>query len=174
MFRNPDHALRWAYTTVAKPLVKQSSVYMMRQQSSHAGLQNELLIGMSARDRQMQAAEILGMVARLSDPGAAEYVGAYFGYRIDEEDIKILIWRCCAALGLTMQAKAQVYLILRAYFGGKVPYRTVRRILGCRDQYALLVRSCLYDTLEHIHDRALADLHEVFEQHGLIRSSVQV
>ena len=65
-----------------------------------------------------------------------------------------------------------ITLIMRGYFDGSMPHRAVRRELGCRDQYAVMVRSCLYEVLDLIHDRAMADMTEVLERHGLIRDSL--
>lgn len=169
MFNNTGHVLKWAYTTAAEPICRTSSINRMRKTPSR-GAPNLLLLGLTVQDRHMQAAEILGMVASLADPAAAEYIGAKFGHRIDEKQMRMLVYRCCSALGLPLTATHSMYLMLKAYFCGKVPYRMVRKVLGCRDQYALLMRSAMYETLDLIHDRAMADLQETFERHGLLRS----
>lgn len=172
MFTNTGGVLKWAYTTEAEPICRISSVHRMRQAPSR-GAPNLLLLGLSVQERHIQAAEILGMVARLSDPAAAAYIGAKFGHRIDEKQLRALVYCCCDALGLPLTANHSVYLLLKAYFRGKVPYRAVRKVLGCRDQYALLMRSAMYETLDLIHDRAMADLQEDFEEHGLIAGGVE-
>lgn len=168
MFNNTGHVLKWAYDTVTRPIVKMSGVHQMRH-TAMRGLPNELLLGLNAQDRHKQAAEIIGMVDRLSDPAAREYIGGKFGCRVEEKELRMLTYRCSSHLGMEFGGGHAVYLILKTYFfGGKLPYRTVRQILGCRNQYALTVRSCLHDVLDLIHDRAMAELEESFERHGLI------
>lgn len=146
---------------------------MRRQQMS--GLPNGLLVGLTVQDRHKQAANIIGMVGRLPDPAAQEYLAAKFGGRHQKEDIKILVFRGCDAIGVGLSGQQAVYKIMKGYFDGKeASYRDARRALRCRDQYAIMARNCLYETLDIIHNHAMAEISVIFEEHGLIVSSVRV
>lgn len=173
MFNNAGHALEWAYNTAAKPIVKLSGINQMRQASA-GGSQNELLINLSIHDRHAQAALIIGLVEGLYQ-SERQYIEARFGRRMSEQDIWALVCQGCNALGFGLagsKSKIVVYRVMHGYFTGRgMPYRTVRQILNCRHDYALMVKRCLYDLLDHYHDRAMADMTEIFERHGLIRAA---
>jgi hypothetical protein len=171
MFRNAHSALGWAYETVTRPVVKMSGINHMREVPTR-GIPNEVLVTLSASDRHKQAAQIIGMVERIAGQAEREYIRARFGRELDQDDIQVLVYRGCEALGLGLGGQVPVYRVMHSYFvGSNMPYRVIRRMLSCRDQHALMVKSCLYEVLDVIHDRAMADMTEIFEQHGLIQST---
>jgi hypothetical protein len=136
------------------------------------GIPNEILVTLTSQDRHKQAAQIIGMVARIAGQAEREYIRARFGRECGQADIQVLVYRGCEALGTGLGGQLSVYRVMHGYFTGRdMPYRAIRKMMGCRDQYALMVKSCLYDVLDVIHDRAMADMTEIFEQHGLIRST---
>lgn len=169
MFYSTHSTLKWAYEIINKPIVKMSGINHMRQ-SPTRGAPNHLLINLSTYDRHGQAAQIISMVDRLSDQAMREYITARFGRELGKDNLQVLVYRGCEASGLGLSAQEPVYRIMKSYFVGRLPYRAVRKMLGCRDQYAIMVKSCLYDVLDVIHDRAMADMSEIFEGHGLIES----
>lgn len=172
MFNNARHALIWAYTAAETQIVELSSVYRMQEQP-FVGAGNALVADVSVQERHMQAAQILGLVARLPDPAAREYIGAAFGHRTQPDQVRVLTFRCCDDLGLPMAGIPAVYLLLKSYFGksGKLSYRAVRQILRCSNQYALMVKGCLYDSLDTIHQHAMRELEEGLERDGLVRAA---
>src|SRR5687768_12351277 len=139
------------------------------------GLPNGLLIGLTAEDLHRQAANIISMVAQLEDTAAQEYIAAKFGNRHQKESLTILSYRGCAALGVGPDSSDAVYRVIKGYFNGKeLSYRDLRKALRRRDQYALMARKCIYDTLDIIHHRAMADISGIFEEQGLIVSRVRM
>lgn len=167
MFHDAGHALDWAYNTAAKPIVKMSGINNMIKNPTR-GAENPLLINLTVQDKHGQSALIIGLVEKLDQTGR-EYIAARFGRRLEKVDMTVLVYRGCEAVGLGLGGQEPVYRIMRSYFGGRgMPYRTIQRMLGCRNQYALMVKSCLYDVLDTIHDRSMADMTEIFERHGLI------
>lgn len=170
MFDSAHHALSWAYNIEGRPIVKMSAINHMRQ-SPPKMAQNMLLLNLTAEDRHGQAAQIIGMVQKLPDPAEREYIAAKFGKRTTEDDLFILVCRGCAAMGFDLNNRKAVYRIVSSYFGGQVGYREIRRLLGCRDQYALMAKNCLFDTLDIIHHHAMRDITGVLEDHGLIRET---
>jgi len=173
MFNSAGHALEWAYNTSAKPIVKMSGINHMRQ-SPTKGAPNDLLINFSVHDRHAQAALIIGLIEGLADQAERQYIKARFGRVMGEDDIGALVCQGCGAVGFGLagsKSKKVVYKVMHGYFTGReLPYRTVRQILNCRHDYALLIKRCLYDLLDHYHDQALADMAEIFERQGLIRA----
>jgi|GEM_PF-2108338 len=174
MFNNAGHALEWAYNTSAKPIVKMSGINHMRQ-SPTKGAPNDLLINFSVHDRHAQAALIIGLIDGLHDQAEREFIKARFGRVISDEAISALVCQGCGAVGFGLagsKSKEIVYRVMHGYFTGReLPYRAVRQLLNCRHDYALMVKRCLYDLLDHYHDRAMADMAEIFERQGLIRST---
>jgi hypothetical protein len=169
VFNNAAHALRWAYNVAAGEIVKMSGINRMREESAK-GAPNALLVGLDSFDLHGQAGQIIGLVERLSDQTEREYIAAKFGRRLDKDDLTLIVFRGRSVIGFGPEKTEAVYRIMRGYFDGSMPHRAVRRELGCRDQYAVVVRSALYETLDLIHDRALADMTEIFQRHELIQS----
>ncbi len=167
MFNDAGHALEWAYNTVDKPMVKMSGINHMRK-APPRGIENSILVGLSGYDRRKQAANIVGMVARLPDQYVRQYIRAKFGRQLNYDDLRLLVYAGSGAVGLGLDRQELVFRVVRGYFLVGVPYRTIRKMLGCRDQYALMIKSCLYDVLDHYHDQALSDMSEVLERKGLI------
>jgi len=176
MFHSAYHALAWSYVIETLPIIKLSSINNMRHV---AGVPNILVRGLTPQEIHAQSALIIGMAERLHDPAEPEkvidpakreFLRARFGRRMSQDDMKVLVYRGCAALGVALHRDNQqaVYRIMRGYFGDEMTYRQARKALGCRHQYAVMAKSCLYDVLDIIHDRAMADMTEVLEQHGLI------
>lgn len=170
MFNSAHHALSWAYETTTRPIVKTSGANHMFQIPAR-GIPNDLLVNLTIYDRHGQAALIIGMVDSLTHQDEREILRARFSRKVEKDDLQVLVYRGCDVSGLGLGAQEAVYRIVRSWFGGNIPYRTVQQMLRGSNQQALLVKSCVYEALDHIHDRAMADITEVFERHGLIREA---
>lgn len=168
MFLSCEDALDWAYLTSAHPIVKTAMINKMRQ-GSGSGRKNDLLVNLTVQDLHGQAALIIGLIDKLGDPAGREYIKARFGRRIMREDLRFLVYRSCDCLGVGLEKQEPVYGLLRAYFLNCLSTRTIRKNIGCRHYYAALLKSTLYEMLDLIHDRAMADIAEIFERQGLIR-----
>ena len=169
MFLSCQNALYWAYGVAERSIIKSSMINHMRGPSAPCGASNSLIDDLSIQDRHGQAALILGAVDKLDDAAARDYIKARFGRRIDLPEIRYLVYRCCDSLGVGLEKHDGVYRVLKAYFLGQLSIRTIRREIGCRHQHAIMNRNCLYDTIDIIHHRAIADLEQAFERQGLIR-----
>lgn len=172
MFDSANQALAWAYNIEGRPIVKMSAINHMRQEPAKCA-QNMLLLNLTAEDRHGQAALIIGMVEKLPDPAEVTYLAAQFGRRLTQDELRLLVFRGCEALGVGLEKSLQeaVYRIMLGYFGKPMGYRQVQGLLRCRDVRARMTRDCLYDTLDIIHSQAMADITEVLEEHGLIKST---
>lgn len=166
MFSHAGHALGWAYNVSSTPIIKMSAINHMRGPGKTT--MNLLLLGLTVEEIHKQASNIVGMVERLPEPEQREYIGGKFGNRLKPADLRLLVLLGCDVTGLGLSKIEPVYQIMHGYFVGGMGYREVRRILGCRDQQAALVKSCLYDTLDMLHRRALANMTELLKTKGLI------
>ncbi len=173
MFNNAFHALEWAYNTIEKPLVKMSAINRMREGSAK-GMTNDLLVHLSADEMHKQAANIIGLLKRLPDPAEAEYINAKFGRKLHADDLRIVVNRGCCEFGIVSDRAEAVYKIMYGYFVKPMSHRATRRVLGCRDQYAVLVKNGLYELLDLIHDRAMADMTVLLMENKLIRDREKV
>lgn len=168
MFLSAGHALDWAYNVAERPLIKIAMINTMRQANSSFRHQNTLLINLTAEESHRQAVQIVNLVAELPDPAAQEYIAARFGRRMSRDDIRIIVYRGCATLGLGLDKQDAVYKVMKGYFGRSGSMRMIRRDLGCRHQNAISAKGLLYDTLDIIHDRSMAEMTTILERHGLI------
>lgn len=168
MFHSCESALHWAYNVSARPIVKMAAINTMRGAST--GMANELIDNLTVQDRHGQAAMIIGMVDQLHDPVAREFVKARFGRMVSQDELRLLVFRCCGWLGVGEERHDAVYRIVRGYFGpGNVSLRTIRRSIGCRHRSAIVTKRELFDGLESINKNALAELSGHMERKGLIR-----
>ena len=170
MFLSCEGALHWAYSISARPIIKMAVINNMRQGPGYR-YPNELLDDLNVQDRHGQAALIIGLVDSLSDPAAQEFVKARFGRRTGQEDIRHLVYRGCEALGLGLEKQNVVYRIMRSYFFGEMGIRTIMREMGCRHQYAIMTRNCLFDLLDIINLQAMSEMTQMLRERGLIEAS---
>jgi hypothetical protein len=170
MFKDAEQALRWAFNTIERPILKTSAINHMRQERA-ARYSTPVIDGLPNQYRHAQAAQIIGMVEGLPDPAAVEYLKARFGMMVSHADLHVVVYRGCAALGVGLEKRAEVYKVMRGYFCHALTVRQIRHLLGCRTLHAIASRKCLYDTLDILDRRALAEMTDVLERHGLIESN---
>jgi hypothetical protein len=170
MFHSTSHALAWAYIIESMPIIKMSSINHMRQIAP--GVPNILVSGLTPQEIHAQSAAIIGMVERLPDLAEREFLKARFGRRVSHEDLKVVVYRGCAALGVGLDKTEAVYRVMKGYFGDGMTGRQTRRVLGCRHEYAVMAQRCLYETLDIINSRAMSDMKEVLERHELIEGGI--
>jgi hypothetical protein len=166
MFSDAHQALEWAYNISGRCIVKMSAINHMRQ-GSYAPF-DDVLNDLSSQEKHAQAAQIIGMVERLGDPAAIQYIGAEFGREFDRDNIGLLVYRGCEALGVGLDKREAVYRVMQGYFVGGVSHKATQRMLGCSNQYVVMIKRCLYDLLDVVHDSSMAQMYVVLEGHGLI------
>lgn len=171
MFLNCESALRWAYNTASRPIVKLSTVNRMRKAGDHYHYPNPLLDDLTAQERRSQAAVIIGLIDKLDDPVEVEYVRARFGHKTDPGDLLRLVCYCCIGLRIGPDKSEGMYRVLREYFAGQVSLRMVRREIGCRHHSAVVVRHRLCTALEMVELRAMSDVGRMLEERGLVEPS---
>lgn len=167
MFTSAHNALEWAYNTSSRPIIKMAAINNMRQGSS-GGIPNDLLINLTTQDKHGQAALIIGLVESMPRVTEREFLEARFGRKVGYSELATVTDYCRMALGLEPGKSQAVYRVVKGYFCVALQVREIRSLLGCRTQHAIMSRRCLYDTLDVIHRRAMADISEVLERQGLI------
>lgn len=130
MFRNVDHALHWAYRERRKECLKGSSINRQyraprnREDVSILHMENELLLGLTAQDRQVQASQIINAARGLRPRYAAEYVAAMYGSpRPCLARVRYLTKHMMDTLHGIKNARSQRYsvaLTILRYLGGEV------------------------------------------------------
>ena len=165
-FSNPEHALRWAYETSNRPIVKISSVNCMRgPERSEGGRSKD---EMSAHDYHAQAALILGLCARILSPLHMAYVSVQFGREASGFDL--LVRQLAANFGTGVHSRRGIEQIIRAYCGERIGLRELRKTMACGMLKAAGLRNQGYDILDTIHAQAIDMLQTEMESRGLVRS----
>lgn len=165
-FRNVQHALRWAYETSNRPIVKISSVNAMRgpDRAGEPGADGELTV----HDLHAQAALIIALCERALPRLHMAYVRLQFGR--EAGGIDLLAHHVAAGLGSGMHSRRGIQQIIRAYCGEKTGLREIRKSLACGMLKAASLRNRAYDTLDVIHDRAIHTLYHEMELRGLLEN----
>jgi hypothetical protein len=167
MFRSAHSALAWAYETINRPIVKMSSVNHMRERPSRPA-PPEAILGLSTHEQHAQAAAIIGMVERLEDPAAREYIAARFSGMVKPDQVTAMMNTIFQSLGTGIHGRRGAYKLLLCYFGANIGYRAIRYDLKCRDAMVIEIRAKVYSTLDAIHNRAMSEISECLEAHELI------
>lgn len=165
MFRSPQSALAWAYTEVTHPIYAVSGINRMREQDARL-VPNSTTEGLTPFERKLQAYDIIGIAARLPYRPGREYIAArYEGVKPDR--LRGIEGRLRVRLGRRLDRDVLVHIVA-SYIEGGANYRILRRLLGCRDREALETRNALYEELDRIHARTMAELEAHLMQAGLL------
>lgn len=150
-FSSPERALRWAYETTSRPIVKISSVNDMREgnRAGQVGANGEL----TAHDRHAQAALILGLCERVLPALHMAYVRIQFGREASGFDL--LTSHLAAHFGTGLHSRRSIEKIIRAYCGEKIGLREIRKSMSCGMLKAVSYRNQAYDALDVIHAQAM-------------------
>jgi hypothetical protein len=170
MFKDASQALKWAYNTSSRPIIKMAAINNMRQGKS-SGYPNALIDDLAAQDRHGQAALIIGLVNHLPHETSRQFIEAEFGRRLAAIEVYSLIERGCHALDVWPEKQEAVYRVIKGYFCGGLPVRAIRELFGCRNLRAVIMKHSIYDIMDRINDQSMAEISEVLERHGLIESN---
>lgn len=163
-FRNVQHALRWAYETSNRPIVKISSVNAMRgaDRAGESRPEGEL----TAHDLHAQAALVIALCERVLPRLHMAYVRLQFGREAGGLDL--LVHHIAAGFGTGIHNRRGIQQIIRAYCGEKTGLREIRKSLACGMLKAATLRNRAYDALDAIHDQAMHTLGREMELRGLL------
>lgn len=158
-FRNPEHALRWAYETISRPIVKISSVNEMRGPERGSGEE------VTPHDMHAQAALIIGLCERVLNPLQMAYIQIQFGR--SRSGFDLLARHLAGNFGTGVHGRRGIEQIIRAYCGEKGGLREIKRSMACGMLKAASLRNQGYDALDVIHAQAMDVLQSEMEMLGL-------
>lgn len=148
IFHSPEAALKWAYETTSRPIVKISSVNAMR------GPGGENADDLTPYDRHAQAAMILGLCERVLPSLHMAYVQVQFGR--DWSGFALLAQHIACNLGTGLHSRRGIEQIIRSYCGEKISLmREIKKSMSCRTIKAIEYRGQGYDALDAIHAQAM-------------------
>lgn len=166
MFRDANQALRWAFVMGTIDIVKLSAINKMRGSATMS--ENDLLVGLSPQEMRQQAADIIDMAYRLQDRACTEYIVAQYGRRFSEADISILIERVLFMLGGGTFNRRAIRKIVLCYFGHDIKHKELMEELGCSKNTATDRRNKVYDALDRIGSRAIAEVDDLLKSRRLV------
>jgi hypothetical protein len=157
-FRNPGHALRWAFQVINEPIVKVSSINKMRGPSGYGEL--------TPQDRHAQAALIMSLCERVLSSLHMAYVKAQFGR--DGSGMDILVYHMAAYFGTGMHSRRGLEQIIRGYCGDRVALSDLKSSMRVGHIQAAALRKRGYDALDTINSQAMSALWREMEQRELL------
>lgn len=163
-FSSPERALRWAYETTSRPIVKISSVNDMREGNRAGGTAGNGEL--TAHDRHAQAALILGLCERVLPALHMAYVRIQFGREASGFDL--LACHLAANFGTGLHGRRSIEQIIRAYCGEKIGLREIRKSMSCGMLKAVSYRNQAYDAMDVLHAQAMDRLRMEMESRGLL------
>jgi hypothetical protein len=140
-FRNPEHALRWAYEQINGPYTPDHG----------------------------DAALLLGLCERVLSPLHMAYVRVQFGREANGFDL--LARHLAANFGVGVHSRRGIEQVIRAYCGEKIGLREIRKSFGSGMLKAASLRNQGYDMLDVIHAQAMDTLHTEMEERGMKEQS---
>ena len=158
LFRSPGHALRWAYETTNRPIVKTSSINGMRGASGHGEL--------TPQDRHAQAALIMALCDRVLSPLHLAYIKAQFGR--DSSGFDMLVHHLAANFGTGMHSRRGIEQIIRGHCGDKLVLSDLQSNMRIGYIKAAALRSRGYDALDKLSSQAMNTLWREMEASELL------
>jgi len=169
MFPSTHNALSWAYRVSDTPIVHLSSINRMCCKPSPE-TRNELLQGLSPKERHTQAALIIFMVEKLDDPACVEYIQAKFSGRKDSHAVRLIMHRALSSLGTGVHRRRGVYKILLCHMGENVNQRSIRHDLACSFDKMMVIKKSVFDSLDRVHEKAMYIMTDKLQEKGLVET----
>lgn len=145
-FNNPQQALRWAYETINRPIVRVN--------------------GEPSDDLHAEAALLLSRCERVLPNLHFAYIRVQFGREAGGFDL--LVRHISANFNAGTSCNRGIETIIRAYCGEKIGLRGIRKSLSTGMLKAASMRNRGYDCLDAIHEQAMEilgrELEEYFEK----------
>jgi hypothetical protein len=159
IFEDPEQALKWAYSTTERPIIKMSSVNKMRgAENTRPG------DALTPYDFIAEAAMIKSLCARVLPGLHMAYVKVRYGR--DADGLDPLRRYLAATFETGIYSNRCIDLIIRDYCGDKITLREMKRVGKCGLLKVMALRTRSYDNLDAIHKRTIETL---WEEMGAVR-----
>lgn len=165
IFKNVEHALKWAFGVSATVIVKGSGINAMRGSSGSGDL--------TPHDRHAQAALIIGMAERVLNVNQMAFVLAKFGCALNggeheravaDQLTKVVI----ASLPTGMHSRRGYEKLIRCHFGAVIGVQAIRKDLACGMADVQKHKKIVNDALSDVWNSAYMTLDANMLEHGLI------
>ena len=161
-FKSADQALRWAFNTSARPMLKMSGIYNMRGAAPTTARE------LTPQENHAQAAQIGRWVDAMALLDRA-YVHAMYARAVSEEEHAELLAYCRKALTQGVRADRGIVMLCSVYLGQRIGWRALRAELHCKNDEVPVLRNQIFGALELLHERVVEDyLYQRFGAVGLI------
>ena len=165
MFRGAPDALKFAFSTISKPILKISSVNSMRGAEGNGDL--------TPHDRHAQAAIIISLIERAVDTDGCAHIMAHYGAELRGGKngpivIKVLVKAVTPSLPKGLHNPHGIAKMVEVYFGARYTMISVRAELRCNNRRYYKYKERIYDALDRIGSRAEADAYQALDNAGLI------
>lgn len=161
IFKNVEHALKWAFQVLGTDIVKMSGINSMRGASGSGEL--------TPYDRHAQAALIIGMAERVLDVNQMAWVLAkYGGVQHKRMVLDQLAKAIIATLPTGAHSRRGYEKLILCYFGESIGVHAIRKDLACSLADVQKHRNTVYDALDAIWNRAYSILDAEMVAKGLI------
>lgn len=164
MFKSTRHALKFAFRTLNKPIVKTSSINSMRGPSWG---------GMKPHELHAQAAMIIATLERVTDVHGQAYLRADYGREHEYGEHSRAIMNHLAKMILStfptgMHSQRGVEKLIINYFGGSIGVSAIRCDMRCGIVKANQYRDMVKKVLDDVGQRAERDVDIALREAGLI------
>lgn len=167
MFKNPDHALRWAASVKYRVIVDAPSINRMCGKPTRT-LSQELTMGLTPQEAQLQSELIFKHAYALNDKAYHQYISAKYLFK---NEIDSLIQRVLSGLLYSSGIhRRDITKLVLAYCGAKVSRKELRDSLHCRGDKVSKLESQVYNVLDSIHYRVMGELETSMIESGLVQS----
>lgn len=168
MFRDVEHALNWSALVKCSLIIDKPSINGMR--GINASAINELLIGLSPQQRQMQANSIYKYACELSGSAESQYIKAKYFYENDIDNLMHMVFSAMPSPGGVYRRGIQS--IVMDYMGRQTTsHRNLRDQLHCGNDRVHLYKDQVHAVLNKVHARALNELDARMTDIGLVQKA---
>jgi len=169
MFNNVDSALRWAAQMQTVGIYDPPSINGMCGKQRRS-TENELLIGLTPQQIQLQASSILRFISDVGGDDCKQYLLAKY---CKSDDVSLLMSRVLSGLLYSNGVHQRgIQKIVMQYIGRvNLSHRELREELRCANGSVNKLRDQVYKSLDNIHHRAISQVDNMMVEAGLIRST---
>lgn len=170
MFNDVDSALRWAAQMQAVGIYDPPSINGMCGKQRRS-TDNELLIGLTPQQMQLQASLILRFISNVGGDDCKQYLLARY---CKSDDIALLMSRVLSSGLLYSSGVNQrgIRKLVMQYLGRlNLSHRELREELRCANGSVNKFRDQVYTSLDGIHYRAISQVDNMMAEAGLIKSA---
>jgi len=171
MFRSAQEALKFAFNTTNRPILKMSGINSMRGAEGNGDL--------TPHDRHAQAAIILSIMERSLTAPEVAWVRAAYGYEIRSdgpykpEVLTTLVKVAMSGLPTGVHQRRGVTMMVSVYFVKRYGMRSVQNDLKCNNRRYYEYKLWIGNMMQKLGIQAEDAAHRALDAAGLIMAEVE-